>query len=145
MAAKVLPDSKVDQLLRQGLGPAAIARRLAEEDHIYVRPEAISVWKARRGRTTGPSKVHHELLPWTLRDRDKNKYPAKMLRLESRRRRGEELPPHLEAELKRWILKLREARAVVTYEPDVEPYWIYLQASPEELADGELIRRPSGE
>ncbi len=137
MAAKVLPDKIVERLRRAGKGPAEISRILRSEHGVDVTPAAISVWASRRGETERKKK-YDDLFPWTVSRDHYHKYPAVMLRMESRRRAGEPIPPHMAANLDRWIKRLKDEGLVVHYDRDLEPFWFYVDA--EEGDD--LVHRP---
>ena len=49
MPKKVLPDSEIDQLSRQGMTDAEIASYLREHQKIDVTPNAITMWRRRQG------------------------------------------------------------------------------------------------
>lgn len=140
MPAKLLPDSKVHRLLRQGLTPRQIADRLLAEDYIDVTPEAISMWRHRRGMTPMVTR-HPELIPWILKPQHQDLWPAQMLRLEGRRRAGEELSQRNAGSLQRWKARLEKLGAVVHYDPDTDQG--FFNVARRVGVDHDLIRDPN--
>jgi hypothetical protein len=139
MPAKLIPDKKVEMLLRRGLGPQEIVEVLAREDYISVKPEAISMWRKRRGIERLKPR-YEDLLPWRVRPEHANLTPAKMLRREGRLRSGEKVSDADLAELNRWKTKLSNSGAVVHYEPASDQGWFYVTRRDEDL---DIIRDPS--
>ena len=142
MPAPVLPQKKVEQLLRQGLGPSAIARILETEDFIKVTPESISMFRNRRGLQRSKAR-YTDLLPWTIQPAHRNLYVAKCLRLEGQRRAGGEMSAAKTAELQRRLDKLADEDVVVHYDPDTEAGWFYVPRR--HGIDEDLIRNPEVE
>lgn len=140
MPAKILPDKKVEMLTRQGLTPKQVAERLLAEDNIQVTPEAITVWRRRRGIQPLTTK-HSELLPWTVKKQHQDLWPAQMLRLEGRLRRGESISEKQRMWLENWKKKLSELNAVVHYDPESEKG--FYNVPRREGVDLDLIRDPS--
>ena len=138
MPAKQLPDKQVEMMIRQGMRPAQIVEKLLEEHHIKVTPEAISMWRKRRGIEPWVDR-YQGLIPWRVAREHNQLYPVKMLRAEAARRMGKRLSETAEAELDRWIAARRDSGTVVTYERDVEPGWFYV---PARACDTDLIRDP---
>lgn len=103
-----------------------------------------------------PISRHSELIPWRVSMEHIHGYPGAMLRLLSRRIKGQTNPARKEQQLDNWLAELEEADAVVTYDKDIEPNpaspksggWAYLKRQPEDgpfdpMAGTGIIRRPS--
>lgn len=144
MPASLLPQKKVEQLLRQGLTPTQVAQRLLDEDGIKVTRQAISNYKIRHGVGDMHQVRHSDLLPWVVRVEHKDLYPAIMLRYESRQRgNGDPLTANQEQRLNRWKETLDEQDAVVHYDGDTEQGFFLVARRPG--VDTDLVRDPNTE
>jgi hypothetical protein len=85
-----------------------------------------------------PRPRYEDMIPWTVRKEHTMVWDARMLRLESKRRRGEALTDKEKRVLTQWRTRLEEANAVVAYEPDTEEGFFWLHRSSE---DDDIIRR----
>lgn len=65
-----------------------------------------------------------------------------MLRLEARRRLGQELNPADEKLLDNFLARLREGDLVVHYDPDTEAGWHFIRRGSDDEPDS-LVRKPS--
>lgn len=143
MPAKILPDSEVDQLIRQGMTDREVAQYLEKHHNIKVTGNAITAWRHRRGEELRRGR-HSDLLPWTVTAEHSGKYIPKMLRFEARRRNGETLAPRDLRRLEIFKEKLRAANegrgGVVHYDPLTEEGWWIVERRPG--VDDGMIRDP---
>ena len=152
MPAPKLPQKRVEMLLRQGKGPAEIARILAAEDSIFVKPETISMFRARRGLDRLKPR-YEDLIPWRVAPEHANLWIPKLLRMEGRLRAGVELSPTNEKSLVEWKRRLAAENLVVHYESDENGFRLEADGQALELGwhytvrresvDLDLIRRPA--
>lgn len=139
MGAPVIKDkAQVVQWVREGRTNVEISALLAEQG-INVTPAAISQIRARNGER--PLRViNTDLIPWTpLAPQHRNLYPAKMLRAETRVRRGEVLPVGLNHRLQTWKARMERDDLVVHYSPHEDSGFCYLPRKP---GDQDFIRQP---
>jgi hypothetical protein len=137
MGKQVLSEHQVGKLVERGMTPSQIADWYAKHRNIQVTPQAVSMHLSRRGIETGLKNRHADLLPWVLAVEHRNLYAAKMLRFESRRRNGEELPEYASSKLESWLLMLKERKLVVAYSPTGG--WTYVARK---RSDKDIIRQP---
>lgn len=138
---RLLPDAAELQKLRQsGLTLREIAEHICEDTGEKVTVAAISAALNRAGY--GNEKVRYEdLIPWRVQMRHQKAYHVRMLRLEGRRRAGHKLRAEEQRRLDSWIEDLREAGAVIHYNPDYGTEGFYaVPARPG--VDTDLIRVP---
>lgn len=143
MPAKVIPDSEVEQLLRQGKTDREIVEYLEQNQHITVTRNAIAAWRRRRGMDLKRNR-YSELLPWRVKMEHTNLFVPKVLRTEARLRAGEEVPPLYLGYLERFKDRLAQAfdgrGGVVHYDPDTEEGWWIVERRPG--VDTDMIRNP---
>lgn len=142
MATRMVPDKRrLEYYLAQGLTQQQIVDQWEKDSNVRVSRSSIAMAIGRYGLASAKPRARYEdTLPWTVRTEHKNHYDARMLRLEGRRRRGGELSEADFRHLNEWKERLREAGAVVTYEPDTaQGFWWVLKNATD--ADN-LIRRP---
>jgi hypothetical protein len=141
MPAKRLPDQDVRDMVEEGKTNKEIAQSLLGPPHyIEVTPEAIGMWKRRRGYPATTLR-YDDLLPWVVHESHAKLYAATMLRMEARRRRGLPLTERNQKLLSSWLQKLKEQNVVVWYEEN-DPTgqgWYYF---PREDRDTDIIRKP---
>lgn len=141
MPAPKLPQKEVEQKLRLGWGARRIQEWLLGAPHfVEVTPESINMFAKRRGIVIGDGNRYENLLPWAVARQHRNLYSAKLLRREGQRRSGRKLSAKDEAELDRWINKLKADDLVVAYSRDTERGWWYVPKRPG--IDEDLIRVP---
>lgn len=116
-------------------------------DHIFattgiiVARSSISAALSRAGRTTTQER-YADCLPWKVRTRHLKEYPAQMLRLLGKRRHGVPMSEEQERRLDVWLSSLRQANAIVGYDPDNdEKGFHYIDPRPGEGDNGVPIRR----
>lgn len=80
---------------------------------------------------------YEDMIPWTVKNEHQKSYDLWMLRLEARRRRGEEIDAGQLSRLNSWRLDLIEESAVIVYDPDTEQgfFWV-----PRVEGDDDIIR-----
>ena len=141
MPSKRLPDADVRKMVEAGMTNKQIADALNGAPWFQsFHPSAIGMWKNRNGYgRTLPR--YTELLPWTVRSEDRNKYPAVMLRALAKTRRGKTVPPRYAKFLENWLKKIDDENVVVWYEED-DPAGVYWYYFPRESYDKDVIRRP---
>lgn len=86
---------------------------------------------------------HSDLIPWRVLPEHSHAFPAQMLRLEGRRRRGDSIPPADEVKRARFIRRLTREDIVVDYSaehPDYRNGWAYVERRPG--IDRDIIRDP---
>lgn len=135
MPGKILPDSLLQQLMRQGLTDGQIVRHLAENENIVVTRQAISAWRKRRGAEM--KEQSPRAVPWDLRPEHRQMEPARVIRLFARRQRGEAISPEDEVRLDKALDYLGD-EWVFGYEPSLGFYRV---AREPEDGDG-IVRRP---
>ena len=138
MAGKVLPDSLLLRLMREGKTDGQIVRYLAEHEDITVTRQAISAWRKRRGDDMRPQAP--KALPWTLRPEHRQLEPARVIRWHARVERGEELDPADRVRYDRAMKRLQDDRVVIHYDPDTPQGWFVLPRR--EGIDLGIIREP---
>jgi len=130
-APRLLPSG--DELLvlrRKGWTTARIAEKYG------VTPAAVSAALAREGKSEDRRR-YPELIPWRVRVQHGNDYNLRMLRWEGQLRSGKELPEYKKKALASWRAKLRSARAVIHYDPDLGFFMV--EARPQDTG---LVRVP---
>lgn len=126
--------------LERGLSQQQIADEWEKDANIRVGRAAIGMAISRYGlKSTTQRGRYGDLIPWKVKPEHRQHRDIKHLRYESRRRRG---MPLSEGELRRlenWKVALREAGAVIYYEPETKQgfFWVV-----REDKDDDLIRRP---
>lgn len=141
MPAARIPRAEVLKMIDLGVGLTEIRRHLEKTYGITCTHQAIANIRARSGRPSVQAR-HQELLPWRVANRDACKYIPTMLRLESRRRKGEILGEKYMKALKGFLKGLEENNVVIHYE-EHDPTgqgWYYF---PREEYDTDIIRDPS--
>lgn len=133
----LIPDQLTRRLLDEGLGPKEIANVLREQHHIDVTPEAVSMWRLRRGLDPRRPR-YEELIPWRVAVSHANLHAVKMLRLEARRRHGDPITGRQAQQLESFLGRLAELNAVVAYNRDTEQGFHLV---PRESGDTDIIRK----
>ena len=139
-APRKAPDRNwLEQHLRQKLSQSQMAALWEKETGIKLSRSTIGVALVREG-LTGDSKPRYEdMLPWRVKSEHAMHREARLLRLEARRRRGEELSERNLQWLTSWRKELAAADAVVTYHPDTPEGFHWVRRKP---SDTDIIRRP---
>jgi hypothetical protein len=132
MPAKILPDrSELERMLRDGLTHAEIAEAVSRETGHRIRRSTVSAAVHRAG-LSAPAKKYPEEIPWTVREHHLTHYAARMLRTLGRRRAGITNSKEMDARLNSWLSMLHESHAVVTYIPETDEGWFYVDGEPNE-------------
>ncbi|MFM8896324.1 MAG: hypothetical protein ACKOE2_13385 [Actinomycetales bacterium] len=117
-APKVLPpDSELLLLAEAGMTHAQIAQHVSLTSGTRISRSAVSVALARAGYSK-PGARYDEAIPWKVRSEHSNAYPARMLRLLAKARRGTALTDEDAKRLGSWLDDLTEQDLVVAYSPD---------------------------
>lgn len=132
MPAKLIPDQEVSALLDAGWSLVRISEWLRKERGISVSPDAISIWRRRRGMPRIRPSSAVEIIPWKIEPQHRFKHALVMLRAESRVRRGGVLPATVAADHRNWRKRVREQNLVVEYRPDTAEGFFYVPKRPGE-------------
>ena len=134
-APRYLPnaDEIIRMMEKEGLTQGEIA------DRYGVGPAAVSAALAREGKTKD-RRVYPELIPWRVRQIHNNSYDLRMLRWEGQMRNGMNLPSYRLQKLANWKNNLRQADAVIHYDPDTEQGFFRVEKRPR--IDIDLVRIP---
>lgn len=130
------------ELLNEGLPGPEVVNRYRESGRGVIALN--SVYAMRHHLGLPPLREQHlELLPWKMKPNHNSGFPAQMLRLESRHRRGETLSKDDEGKRARFVRRLEREGIVVDYNPANPEYhegWAYVERRPG--IDVDLIRDP---
>jgi hypothetical protein len=75
---------------------------------------------------------YDDLLPWKVKAEHDGHWYQRLLRVEAKLRRGEEVPEVWKERVERWKAKLKELNAVVAYVPDSPNGFYLVKAKPGE-------------
>lgn len=144
MSKRIVPDRlRMEAYLNLGLNNSEIARQYEKDTGIRVTPQAISMAITRYGlKTNNPRSRYEDLIPWQLRPEHRMHTEARLLRMEARRRLGKSLSAADLTWLNNWMKLLRDSNAVVTYDPDREEGFYWVERKP---TDRDIIRMPEQE
>lgn len=118
-------------MVSQGLTHQQIADVVSRETGYRVSRSTVSA-ALHRAHESAAAKKYPDELPWKLREEHQTHYAARMLRLLGRRRAGIANSAETDRRLDSWLAQLEEARAVVTYVPDTDEGFFYVEGQPEE-------------
>lgn len=119
----VIDYSEAEQLLRSGLSQTEVAARFG------VKQAAISM-AISRGRIKYDTGVRR-LLPWkNIKPEHLRLNVPRQLRAAMHLAAGDEQPPVVEMQARRFIDELDRLGAVIHYDPDLEPYWFRVPRRP---------------
>jgi hypothetical protein len=137
--AKIQDHTEVDRWIREGLTYKQMAE-IYRERGIEIGQGAFAMYALRSAKHEARLPRHRDLIPWALEKQHRHKMDVQMLRAESRRRRGEDLPAVTARKLGAWTRRLQDENAVIHYDPGTEQgfFWI-----PREPQDDDIIRRPA--
>lgn len=125
--------SEAEQLLRSGMPQTEVA------DRFGVTQAAISM-AISRGRIKFDTGVRR-LLPWkNIKQEHLRLNVPRQLRAAMHLVAGDEQPPNVEAQARRFMDDLDRMGAVIHYDPDVAPYWFRVPRRPG--LDLGLVREP---
>jgi hypothetical protein len=109
-----------------GMTHREIAEEVSRRTGTKISRSSVSAALFRAGEATN-AKRYVEEIPWTVKEEHQTHYAARMLRLLGRRRKGIQNSAESDARLDAWLRQLERARAVVTYVPDTEDGFFYVQ------------------
>lgn len=142
MTAQMVPDqAQMRRYLKRGLTQAQIVEAWKEDSGIRVSRSAIAMAISRYGLSSATTRArprYEDTLPWRVKREHTNHYDARMLRLEGRRREGNPMTERELQMLAQWKKLLDERNAVVTYAPDTEQGFFWIERT---VDDTDLIRR----
>lgn len=125
--------------LAKGLNQRQVVEAWEKDSGIRVSRSTIGMAMKRFGfDSPNPRPRYEDMLPWTVRKEHTMVWDARMLRLESKRRRGEPLTEKEKRVLTQWRTRLEEANAVVVYEPETEEGFFWMQRRAD---DDDIVRR----
>lgn len=116
-------------MVERGMTHQQIAEQVTRETGYRVSRSTVSAALHRAGASS-PAKKYPEVMPWTVHEEHQVHYAARMLRLLGRRRRGIQNSAEADARLNSWLDQLEANGAVVTYVPDTEDGFFYVQGEP---------------
>lgn len=117
MPAKILPPtSTLRAMVDKGLTHQEIADAISRDTGYDVSRSAVSA-ALHRANETARAKKYVDELPWIVHERHQTHYAARMLRLLGRRRAGIANSAESNKRLDSWLAQLKEAGAVVAYDP----------------------------
>ena len=119
------PDSELEKMLNEGLSHQEIRDEIERKFHISVSRSTVSVALMRAGLTEEGHR-YKDTLPWRLRMEHVTEYPARMLRLLGRRRKGNPLDRREEVRLNSWLDMLERERVIVAYAPNTDDGFHYV-------------------
>lgn len=126
--------------VRRGLSQHEMVAAWEKESGVRISRSTIAMAMRRYDiEAHHPYTRNGELIPWKLAPQHRMASDARLLRLEGRRRRGEELKERDLRWLSGWLNRLREADAVVTYHPDTVEGFHWTPRKPD---DTDIIRLP---
>jgi hypothetical protein len=118
-------------MVAQGLTHKQIAELVSRETGYPIQRSTVSAALHRAG-ASHPAKKYPEEIPWTVREEHQTHYAARMLRMLGRRRRGISNSEEANQRLDSWLRNLEEQGVVVTYVPDTEDGFFYVEGKPDE-------------
>ena len=80
------------------------------------------------------------LIPWAVLPQHRGAYDLALLRMEARRRRGQQLTNGDDQRLNKWLQRLKDENVVVHYDPQTEQGFFYVP--PRDGIDVDLVRVP---
>src|SRR5690606_34090819 len=134
---KIADYEQMKRWLLEGHTHAKIAKMHEEKYGIAISRNTVAAFASRNNM---PKRINSadDMIPWQIDERHQNSWAEKMLRAESRARKGMSVADSYGEHLSVWRANLREREAVVHYDPDTEQGFFYVPARPGE----DLIRDP---
>lgn len=117
-------------MVDRGMTHAEIAAEVTRRTGYPVSRSSVSAALFRAGEASNAKKYPEEL-PWTIKEEHQTHYAARMLRLLGRRRKGVANSAESDQRLDSWLRQLEKAGAVVTYVPNTEDGFFYVQEEPD--------------
>ena len=137
MPGQKLPAELTARLLEEGLGPQQIVTYLKEHYQIEVTPSAVSMFR-KRFTNIEPKHGSKRVIPWKVRPEHKASVYRHAILAWHQRERGEAVIGERARNLMHVETKLKEARLVIDYSPDLG--WRLVPARPD--IDLGLVREP---
>ncbi|NEA50465.1 hypothetical protein G3I35_30400 [Streptomyces sp. SID10815] len=136
--SKVQDTAEAVRWLREGKSYAWMVETYLEKYNIQT---TTSMWATFRHRQGLDLKITRDsdLIPWTVAEKHRWKYPLTMLRYEARKRAGHELKADQQERLDNWKAALAEGDRVVHYDPETEAGFFLI---PRGDGDTDLIHQP---
>lgn len=137
---KLPPVAEMAAMVEQGMTHAQIAQAAGEASGEHFATSSVTSALRRAGYGQAVARFPEEI-PWRVKPAHQRQYPATMLRLLGKRRRGDELTGEQAAKLDRWLHWLSESDAVVGY----APHWGFLYVARDVAGEvaGDLPIRPA--
>lgn len=135
----IVDADEIDEWIKNGYSYEWMATEYHRKYGLAHTPSTFGCLHHRKGIQRNEPR-REALIPWEIRRRHLWQWPAAMLRAETRRRAGEELPGHTQEHLDRWKEELQRSGQVVEYDPASEWGWHLVPARPG--VDHDLIREP---
>lgn len=117
-------------MVDRGMTHQQIANEVSRTTGYPVSRSSVSAALFRAGEAS-TAKKYAEEIPWVVKEEHQTHYAARMLRLLGRRRRGITNSAESDARLDAWLRQLERAQAVVTYVPDTEEGFFYIEGKPD--------------
>lgn len=119
VARKIQDETELRRWFDQGVPYSEMVTRYKEKYNIETTIAMFSTWRKRKGL---PTRIVRDdtLIPWYVLPEHRFNYEVTMLRLEARRRGGGSLSELEATRLEGWKRVLKEAGAVIHYDPDTE-------------------------
>lgn len=134
------PKAKLEQYIREGLTQQQMADRWSEEGNVSITRSTIAMAMSRYGlKSARPRDRYTDMIPWTLRTEHTMAAETRLLRLEARRRRGDDISERDRVWLSNWLTELDKDQKVLIYDDRTPRGWWYLPRTDE---DDDIIRRP---
>jgi hypothetical protein len=138
-ASKIVDHSEVERWFDEGKTYPEMREIYLSKYNIETSTQMWSNYGRRRGRERR-SAWDADLVPWAVAPEHRRRYAYIMLTTEARVRAGKEVPQRRLDMLNSWKEKLRSTGTVITYEPELEPYFFPVPARPG--IDTDLVRVP---
>lgn len=131
-------EAEVKRWFEEGLTYREMVERYQTQYNLQVAPTMFSNRRAARGWDRRIVR-DVDLIPWRVMPQHISRHAVAMLRALGRKRAGYPLSEREERELASLLGRLREADAVIHYEPDTEDGFFYVTRQP---GDAEYVRPP---
>lgn len=116
-------------MLRRGMTHQEIADAVSEATGHRVKRSTVSAALLRAGLSQ-PAKKYPNEIPWTVKKEHLTHYAARMLRLLGRRNAGVQNSAEMDQRLDSWLDQLRQTHSVVTYVPNTDEGFFYVDGEP---------------
>ncbi|MFI2674001.1 hypothetical protein ACH5AU_31345 [Streptomyces albidoflavus] len=138
--SKIVDEREVKKWFAEGRTYAWMVKQYLEKYNVKT---TVSMWANYRRRNGLERRQvrDDDLIPWHVEGKHRWRYDVMMLRLEARRRAEVDLDQRDEQRLTSWLAELKEAKAVIHYDPETEEgfFWV---PRPAGAKPTDLIREP---